>query len=475
MGRAALARQEARGNMNVAAPQEPVSRYREIHASRRDAALSRGYPLRHFFPHRFYYLPKCGPDGFALAQRMCGTTDPSACWEIVLYASPEVIEEFPADLFFDDDLVWHQQQFGRTGQVASVDLVVDGADLYTMAHVSDVVQRIARRPQHRTRIEKRFRGWHHMLLNAIGNYALEYHLARIFTPTAAFAMRHTDRKRTVQPDLFERIYDRDLHVRFPGATRAGSWWVVDVKDIGSSVLVAEAGTEPVADEPTICICHDIERGLGHVGIDPDFVLIADRSSPASLDAMLAAERDANVRATYNVVGVLLNEVRPRLEAGGHCIAFHSYDHRSDDLDERGAAQLQKCRQVDYRIKGYRVPRSRMTAELTDANLCMRNFEWLASSVTSLGIVRPVMQNRIVRIPILFDDFPLFQGRMKYADWERAALERIGNNHFVAFGLHDCYAPHWLPHYRDLLSRLSGLGTLRTVDAVAFDVIMRAAC
>jgi hypothetical protein len=313
-----------------------------------------------------------------------------------------------------------------------------------------------------------------MLLNAIGNFALERRLARIYTPTAAFAMLHTDRRRTVQPDLFERIYDHDIHTRFPRTRGADNWWVTDVKDIKGRVLVAEAGGEPVADEKTICICHDIERGLGHVGIDPDFVAIAERTAPASLDAMLAAERDAKVHATYNVVGVLLNEVRPRLEADGHCIAFHSYDHQIGDPGDGSTSQLRKCRTVDYRIKGYRVPRSRITAELTDANLCFRNFEWLASSTKSLDTLQPAMQNRIVRLPILFDDFPLFQGRMSYADWERAALDGIEKNHFVAFGLHDCYAPHWLPHYRDLLRRLGGLGTLRTLDAVAFDVIMAAA-
>ena len=58
------------------------------------------------------------------------------------------------------------------------------------------------------------------------------------------AMLHTDRKRTVQPALFERLYDRDMHVRFPPVQRAGNWWVVDVKDIAGGVLVAEKGTEP---------------------------------------------------------------------------------------------------------------------------------------------------------------------------------------------------------------------------------------
>ena len=40
--------------------------------------------------------------------------------------------------------------------------------------------------------------------------------------------------------------------------------------------------------------------------------------------------------------------------------------------------------IDYRIKGYRPAQSRITAELTDANLAFHNFEWLASSRYSLG-------------------------------------------------------------------------------------------
>src|SRR5262249_124364 len=152
-------------------------------------------------------------------------------------------------------------------------------------------------------------------------------LARFYTPTSAFAMLHTDRARTVQPALFERIYDRDMHVRFPHAQRAGDWWVVDTKHLAGTVLMADKGEERIGDENTLCICHDVERGLGHVGIDPDFVRIANDMSPNSLDEMLAVERDANIRASYNVVGIFLNEVRSRIESGRHCIAFHSFDHQ----------------------------------------------------------------------------------------------------------------------------------------------------
>ena len=47
-------------------------------------------------------------------------------------------------------------------------------------------------------------------------------------------------------------------------------------------------------------------------------------------------------------------------------------------------QLPRCREVDYRIKGYRPPRSQITPELSDRNLLFHNFEWLASMMAELA-------------------------------------------------------------------------------------------
>jgi len=433
-------------------------------------ARAKGYKLRHFFPHRFYYLPKCGPDGFTLAARMCGWTDTSACWEIVLYADRAVLEEFPDELFFDDDLVWHQQHFGRVGHIASADLVLDGTSLYAMAHVSDIVQRIGRRPRYRTRIEKRFRGWHHMLLNSIANFALDFGVSRILSPLSSQALLNTDRQRRVQPDLFERIYDRDVRIRFPSARADGRWWVVDADAVAPSTVVADLGEEPLPMDKVVCIFHDTERGLGHVDVDAAFAAAAERAAPANLDAMLAVEHAANVRATYDVVGMLLNEVRSQIEAGGHCIAFHSYDHVSPASPDV-PVQLNACRTVDYRLKGYRVPRSQLTAELTEAQLCTHNFEWLASSASSLGITAPAMSRGIVKIPIAFDDFPLHAGSMGYDEWERRLLDIVRTRPFTAFGLHDCYGDRWLPRYPRLVAQLRRMAALKTADEVAFNVIL----
>ena len=75
---------------------------------------------------------------------MCGTPDPAASWEIVLYADPALLVDLPAELSFDDDLIWHQQHFGRPGRSRRADLVIEGETIYAMAHVSDLVQRIGR-------------------------------------------------------------------------------------------------------------------------------------------------------------------------------------------------------------------------------------------------------------------------------------------------------------------------------------------
>jgi hypothetical protein len=172
-----------------------------------------------------------------------------------------------------------------------------------------------------------------------------------------------------------------------------------------------------------------------------------------------------VRATYNVLGCFFKELRSKIEKDGHCISFHSYDHSVYE------DQLARCREVDYRIKGYRPPRSIITPELSDENLCFHNFEWLASSAYCLGIMSPEIENRIIKIPILFDDFELHRSKMNYEVWEQQAIQIINQNNFVAFCLHDCYSDYWLPHYREFLRKISGLGKVKTLNEIADEVIL----
>ena len=450
----------------------PVVRTWEIGPERREEFVALGRRPSRFFPHATLHLPKPGPDGYKLALRMCGAPAPGALWEIVLHAAPPVVAEFPPELFFDRDLVWHEQHFGRVGQIATADVVLAGPDLWSMAHVADVVQRIGRRREHKTRIEKRFKGWHDMLLNALLAFAVERGARRILLPTSGLAMENTDPKRTVEAELFERTYDRDV-ARLYHVTRAGRWWELDVAANRDRLVEPRPRETPLEERRVVCVCHDVEAGLGHRGIDEALAARADAAWRERVAAMLEVERAAGVRATYNVVGSLLGAVREEIERDGHCLAFHSFDHAIDR--EPGAPpQLERCRRLDYRLKGYRPPQSVITPELSDENLLFHNFEWIASSTRSLGVDQPVLRDGLVRIPVHLDDHRLHRDGLDFDRWEQEALAAVENGGVTVLSLHDCYADLWLERYPAFLRRLGSLAALRTLDEVAAEVTLRAA-
>jgi hypothetical protein len=440
--------------------------FHEASAGQREGFVAAGYPARHFFPHRWYAIPKCGPDGARMAQWMCGVGDPGRLWQLLLYATSPALDEFPAELFFDPDLNWHLQHFNRPGLVASATMVIDGRTMYTAVHQSDLVQRISRRRAFKTRVESVFRGWHRLLLNSMTGFATDQGLRRVCVPSAELAMTHTDRTRTVQPELFERVYDRAVQHQF-FVTREGGWWRLDL-DRNRGAVAATTRREELIESPrTVCVAHDIERGLGHRDVDPEFAREADQNAPAALEQMLDIERRSGVRSTYSVVGCLLEELRAAIERDGHCLAFHSYDHGPGD-------QLPACRDVDYRIKGYRPPRSVLTRELSDPRLCWHNFEWLASSEYSFGFKVPRLENRVVKIPILLDDFAMHRDGTSFDEWAHHAIRLVEEREFVVLSLHDCYAGHWLAGYEQFLADLKKLARLRTLDQVAADVFIASA-
>jgi hypothetical protein len=299
------------------------------------------------------------------------------------------------------------------------------------------------------------------------NFAIENNFKKMFSPTSELVIKNTDPSRSVQRELFERVYDRAVYKRFQ-AVKEGRWWIIDVAENRDRLIPPERKREIIKSGKTICVCHDIERGLGHTDTDPAFAELVNKSSQSNLEEMLIIEKEMDVKATYNVLGCLFNQVREKIEKDGHCIAFHSYDHG------RYGGQLRKCRDIDYRIKGYRPPRSEITPELMDKNLCYYNFEWLASWIGSLKTRLPKMENSVVKIPVLFDDFDLYKKKMPFKDWEQKAINIIKHNSFVAFCLHDCYAQYWLPYYRKFLKKIIHFGILKTLDEVANEVILGSA-
>lgn len=213
----------------------------------------------------------------------------------------------------------------------------------------------------------------------------------------------------------------------------------------------------------IAVCHDIEGGWGHRAEDAVFARRADRLASRHLEAMLALEAEAGVRATYHVVARLLPRVRDAIAQGGHCLGLHSYDHQLD------RPQVARCRRAAPGITGYRPPQSQLTPELLDGTLVAHGFQWLASSVSSLGADSPALVEGLVRIPIHFDDYALHARGLPFATWGLRALAWIEARPFTCFSLHDCYAQFWLPHYRAFLARVCALGRLTTLGELADDV------
>ena len=443
--------------------------FRELDESHRDAFRALGCGARHpFFGHRIHYLPQAGPDGLRVAGWLCGVRNPDQLWEIVLHAQHAALDGFPPDLFMDEDVVWHQQHFGLPGHIAYAIVAVVGRDLFALAYVSDVVQRIGRRRELKTRVESRFRAWPRLLVNAVLAFAVERGLRRVFSPSAEAVWAHTDPLRDVQPGLFERIYDRTV-TRSYLTQRAGRWWALDLAANRPRIVMPAVGAEQVQRGKSVCICHDTERHWGHVREDPAFAERIREPSRRFLDEMLEIERSLGARTTYCVVGRFLPEVRELIAERGHSIAFHSYDHNLS------APQLARCRTVDPRIAGYRPPQSRRALELRDSNLCRHNFQWLATARAVLPDAAPILQRRVVKIPILFDDYPLHRALTSYGEWEAQALATVERQAFVAFGLHDCYGAAWLPHYRQFLEQLLARASLTTGDQVARSVVLANGC
>src|SRR5262245_55019449 len=101
---------------------------------------------------------------------------------------------------------------------------------------------------------------------------------------------------------------------------------------------------------TICIFHDIERGHGHRDVDPAFAERAGALAGPALSRMLEIESRLGIRTSYNVLGMLFDEVVPEISACGHAIGFHSFDHNVENSAANSRYQVAQCRAKDESIR-----------------------------------------------------------------------------------------------------------------------------
>ena len=67
-----------------------------------------------------------------------------------------------------------------------------------------------------------------MLLNGILNFGVTMQLDRINVANSDWALRHTDLKRNPKPEMFRRIYDRNVGEDIRCAESCPPWWSIDV-------------------------------------------------------------------------------------------------------------------------------------------------------------------------------------------------------------------------------------------------------
>ncbi len=477
----------ARGN----GPALIIHCYREALADTWDQFAACGWKRRHFFAHRLSVVRRPGPDGSKLAQSMCAVSDPGKLHEAILYCLPDAAPaDVPPEIYFDDDIAWHQQQLGLPFQVAHANLVMRDDALYITLLCSDLVQRISRRRQYKTRIESTYKGWIRILLNGIMNHAIDAGIKKVYLPTSKLSLENTDPAREVSPALFQRIYDSSVNSLY-SVEFDGNWQKIDVGFNASRVVPLARRLEAKEPKRTISIAHDIEHGLGHQS-NKTLAAKMNREAPLALPEMLKIEAACQIQTTYNVVGQLLPQLRNQIEGQGHSLGFHAFDHSLPQLKSlrgrlrallglnisslegtrtREFEQLALCRQQDYRLKGYRPPQSKLGPGLFDTHLSYFNFEWFASSRSSLDIEQPILENGIVKIPIHIDDYDLHIGKLSYRDWQTEVFSRVAENNIATISLHDCYAEHWLPHYRELLCELAELGEFQTFDQICNDQVL----
>jgi len=376
-----------------------------------------------FIPHEVHLLPRGGRDALELAERLCEISDPAALRQVLLFAAPPN----------EDEAAGEGSSTGARADdaapVAEANLVLSGAELYVTTLTDE---------------------WTPLLLNGVLECALDSGVETVCLPKEGYG------------GAIQTLFEAGLE---------GEWWRIPTRANEDRVAGLDRRLRLDQRGRTICVAHDIERGQGHRDVEPAFAAEADRRAPAALRRMLAVERASGVRATYCIVGSLLDEIRPLVEGDGHALGFHSFEHRlPNDGPDAEFEELVRCRVVDDSIRGYRPPQSKIGPGLADAHLARHNIEWFASSRSSLGTDWPGLENGIVKIPIHIDDFDLHRDRLGYEEWEEKVVSTARDREFFAIGLHDCYADHWIDHYPGLLEKLGALGTFRTFDEVADDVV-----
>ena len=429
-----------------------MSRYRLIDSSRRNEFIKRGHDKKYFFPHKFYYLPKSGPDGIQAADFLLGNITSNHYVEVVLYALPPLLDKFPQDLFFDKKLVWHQQHYYLPGHIATADFVVFNNTIYLLTYLSDTVQRIACYPQYQSSIKRRFKGWLRCLINAVLNYAVENKINTIYSPRADFRIQFTDPDREVKLPFFQRIYDQTL-LKTLNITKEGNWWRIDLDKNLDKIILANKVDETLENKKIISLSHDIDSAI----------------DKETLNTIAQMEKDSGIKANYHIPIAPLNDLRQVVESQNHSCSFIA---ENDFFHKESENALPKCRKIDYRVKGVKKSQYLQEGLLNDDSLKCHNFEWIVIPSSELNANSSTFEKGLIKIPIHIHQDAFGSKQQDFTRWEEAVHHHLKTNTLTVIDFPIDLVSDNLDAYKQLLREISQLGSVKTFDEISAEIFFR---
>ena len=141
---------------------------------------------------------------------------------------------------------------------------------------------------------------------------------------------------------------------------------------------------------------------------------AAQSSHYGINFILDVEKKYNIRATYNIVGMLVKdtpEIVSRIISDGHELASHSYEHRIQaDLSQNEVrCDLMNTKKIfdsfGIKLQGFRSPQSKWTFSQMHA-LLKEGLLWSAEADNAEFPYRLLKrgEHELIRMPILVDDW-----------------------------------------------------------------------
>ena len=133
-----------------------------------------------------------------------------------------------------------------------------------------------------------------------------------------------------------------------------------------------------------------------------------------VNKILDIEAKHNIKATYNIVGKLINdlpEVIARIVSGGHEIASHSYDHSIMTTLSKSKiiSDIERTKKVldaiKIKLKGFRSPQNKWNFKQMDV-LLDQGINWSAEAdkITFPYILKQRSGKFLVRMPVTMDDW-----------------------------------------------------------------------